>query len=903
MELKSYQRDALAALDAFLLRSLAQGGPAAAFAAIMAEREQEALREGRRFRSARYVPLEGLEAVPYACVRLPTGGGKTLLAAETVPLAGRRMGRDAPLALWFAPSDAIKSQTLRALADPAHPYRARLDAAFGGRVRVFDIAAFETIRPDDLATRACVVLSTIQAFRVKTTLGRKVYAYHEELEPHFAGLPEDGMERVSAEEATRSPLLREGVRKASFANLLHAHRPLMIVDEAHGAVTGLTRETQERLNPSAVIEFTATPKNRNNVLFSVTAQALKDEQMIKLPIRLRPHADWREAVTATVAKRNELEEAAKSEAEHLRPIALYQAQPKNGHPTVDELRAYLMGEKLIPEERIKVATGERRELEGVNLGDPREPTRHVITVDALKEGWDCPQAYVLCATQRLSSATAVEQLLGRVLRMPYARRRRAAALNSAYANVSEPNFAEAAGQLRDKLIDMGFTDEEASASLRAEGAGRDAQGGFFDLDPVRPKPVYSQTLAADPGEEALRGLMEAGAQLDRSDGVVTVVIPGDVGQEAAAALEALAPEETRAEVRERLRVHAERIEQAKSPAERGESIAVPVLLCERQGELFRADADLIMERFDWALHPEDARLTKDELEFRRDEGEIVMDIEGERLVFEQQTRSQEALPGLASADDDSLALSLIAWLERECRSLDIPQLDRLAWLRAVVEDLRQTRGIPVRTLIDWQAVLAARLRAKIDRLRQEARQTAYQGALFAPDAAPRADDAAVVRLDAGTYADVGTYPVPGGAKLKRHLFGPDRIQKIDGKPMGEEFACALALDAMEEVEVWARNVASHRDSFWLPRASGRFFPDFIARLNDGQVFVVEYKGGHLVGAPDEREKTAIGHLWARTAGGMFASVEKMKHGIDVAGQLRNAVRATTGGDGLAVRLA
>ena len=61
----------------------------------------------------------------------------------------------------------------------------------------------------------------------------------------------------------------------------------MIVDEAHNAVTGLTRDLQARLNPSAIVEFTATPRGANNVLVSVTAEALKAEEMIKLPIRVR----------------------------------------------------------------------------------------------------------------------------------------------------------------------------------------------------------------------------------------------------------------------------------------------------------------------------------------------------------------------------------------------------------------------------------------------------------------------------------------------------------------------------------------------------------------------------------------------------------------------------------------
>ena len=56
-------------------------------------------------------------------------------------------------------------------------------------------------------------------------------------------------------------------------------------------------------------------------------------------------------------------------------------------------------------------------------------------------------------------------------------------------------------------------------------------------------------------------------------------------------------------------------------------------------------------------------------------------------------------------------------------------------------------------------------------------------------------------------------------------------------------------------------------SFWLPLHDGRFYPDFVARLEDGRTLVVEYKGAHLVGSPDTEEKQNIGELWAKESKG------------------------------------
>ena len=321
---------------------------------------------------------------------------------------------------------------------------------------MFDIADFTHIRPHDLRDHCCIVVGTIQTLRVKSTEGRKVYAHHEEMEPHFSTGPDatPGLEKMEG-----------GGVKFSFANLLHIHRPLMIVDEAHNAVTGLTREMQTRVNPCAIIEFTATPSAPSRI--SCTASPpleLKREDMIKLPIMLSEHDTWQDAVTGAITKRASLAGAAKRDAAYLRPIVLFQAQKKNQEITVETLKKHLTDVEQVPEHAIAIATGDQRELDGIDLFDPHCPIEYVITVEALKEGWDCSFAYVFCSVSRIHSAKDVEQLLGRVLRMPYAKRRKVTELNKAYAYLSEPSSGEAAKALADKLVAMGFEEEEARAT-------------------------------------------------------------------------------------------------------------------------------------------------------------------------------------------------------------------------------------------------------------------------------------------------------------------------------------------------------------------------------------------------------------------------------------------------------
>ena len=893
MDLKRYQLATLDALDRFLTRANATG-PGEAFAHEVAAQERAARMSGDPLPArGAYRPLEGLPEVPYVCLRLPTGGGKTLLAAEAVRVWSQVMARPFPLVLWFVSSGAIKDQTLDALSDPTHAYRARLDAAFGRRVRVFDIEAFETLRPVDLAQNCCVIVSTIQAFRVENTGQRKVYAHHEELEPFFSALPTAGMERVSAEEAAANPMLTAGAVKFSLANLLYHHRPLMIVDEAHNAVSSLSREVQARVRPAAVIEFTATPKGRNNILFSTTASALKDEEMIKLPIRLRPHADWRSAVDGALRTQRLLEEKARADKDHIRPVVLYQAQPKGREPTPDQIRDYLV-ERLVPAAWIKIATGDRRELDGVDLRNPSEPTRHVITVQALREGWDCPSAYVLCATQKLRSATAVEQLLGRVLRMPYAARRRDPALNMAYAHVSEPEFNETAAALTDKLLDMGFTDEEVRGSVQADGLAADAQGTLFDPSAVRTQPVWQVPLADSASvRAALDAMREEGVEwVPAPDGNLSAGIKGEVPEAVAERLLAMADEADRPVARAALGKHRAKVEARRSPAEKGAVIEVPLLFAQVDGVLVPADTDSLMELSDWSLTEASAILGEDDLRFERNDEVMQIDLAGEKIVYTRLTVSQPMLTGLAGVSEDDLAATLIQWLERACRAPDIPQDHLRTWLSAAIAHLRSRRGIAVQTLIDWQDALSAKLRQRIAETRDAARLQMRQAALFGNNATPAVSADATIRFDASTYRDLAMVPLDR-LRFTKHLLGNDAVPAFDGDETGEEFACAQALDALPEVEVWLRNVPRHRDSFSLPLLKDRFYPDFVAKLTDGRLFVVEYKGAALATNEDTRNKTQIGACWAKASGNVYATVEKLKHGVGMADQMRGALGGRT----------
>ena len=484
--LKAYQIQTLATLRLFLEKTVELKDADTAFYAIT---------------KRPFVPPPNLPGLPYVCLRIPTGGGKTILAAHSVRIAADSfLQTDAPTVLWLVPSQTIREQTLATLLDRAHPNRRALADRFGENVRVMTVADALYAKRADYDGGAVVIVATIQAFRVEETEGRKVYEANGELMDHFTGLA-DGLRHALELGASGDPV-------QSLANVLRLRRPMVIVDEAHNARTDLSFDTLARLKPSLIIEFTATPVTpeehkpekgiyASNVLHQVSAAELKAAEMIKLPIILRGRADPRETIGDAIAWLDELTETAgaeeKTTGEFIRPVMLLQSEAKSkDKPTLhaEEVKKLLIDDFRVPEAHIVIATGDTKGLDGVDLFDRDCKVRFIITQQALKEGWDCSFAYVLCSVAEQKSPRAVEQLLGRVLRMPRASRKHNEDLNRAYAFATTTSFQNAANTLRDGLVNNGFEKVEAQALVRAVPVipGMEVGGSAF---------VYEEALPAD----------------------------------------------------------------------------------------------------------------------------------------------------------------------------------------------------------------------------------------------------------------------------------------------------------------------------------------------------------------------------------------------------------------------
>jgi type III restriction enzyme len=153
--------------------------------------------------------------------------------------------------------------------------------------------------------------------------------------------------------------------------------------------------------------------------------------------------------------------------------------------------------------------------------------------------------------------------------------------------------------------------------------------------------------------------------------------------------------------------------------------------------------------------------------------------------------------------------------------------------------------------------------------------TAFERALF-PQSGLEFETSSDVELvfDEAGYAY--NQPYKGGTEFKTHLFR--MVGDLDAS--GEEFDCAVYLERCKDVKAWVRNTSRQPNSFWLQTSSDKFYPDFIALLNDGRVLVVEYKGSYIATADDAKEKRLIGELWADQSQGrcLFLMIENREFG-------------------------
>lgn len=476
MELKDYQKEVLDELNAF-------------FGYL--EKYQDLRKAYQEFWEDRGISMSSMENkiirpydnsiknVPNVTIKVPTAGGKTFIACNALRTIFDNMPEElTKVVTWFVPSDTILKQTYLNLSNPSHPYRQKIDSLFNSRVNVISKESAlmgKGMSMNDLRENLTILVLSVDSFATNTGNDRKSYRENENLSEII-------------KQYYQSISKVKGADEYSLMNLIYHLRPVAIIDESHNFESNLRMDMLNSLHPRFILDLTATPRDKSNVISFVNAARLKKANMVKLPVIVYNLNSATEVLFSAVKLQENLEKKAVEEekkgGKYIRPIVLLQAQPKSKDDSItfEQIKKKLLSWN-IPENQIKIKTANVDEIKNINLMDRDCPVRFIITVNALKEGWDCPFAYILASLANKTSRIDVEQILGRILRQPYTKQHQTRLLNLSYVLTSSSYFLETVDNIVDGLNKAGFGKRDyrvASEKQMAAAIARPKEPSLFD---------------------------------------------------------------------------------------------------------------------------------------------------------------------------------------------------------------------------------------------------------------------------------------------------------------------------------------------------------------------------------------------------------------------------------------
>lgn len=819
--------------------------------------------------------------VPNICYKVPTGGGKTFLAAASVKPIFDYLPSIAPRVLvWLVPSEAILTQTLRALKDPHHPYRRRLNTDFGGRVEVYskdELLAGQSFSPTIIADQLSVMVLSYDSLRSKKKDDRKVYQENGNLTSFstFLGSPERPIENAA---------------EGSLAQYINQLNPVVIVDESHHATSSLSREMLTILNPSFILDLTATPQKKANVISYVSASELKLEHMVKLPVVAYNRTSKEEVITDAIDLRCSLEkiakEAQKQGGRYIRPIVLFQAEPRHKEDVTsfEKLREKLIAAG-IPQEEIAIKTAQKDELKNVNLLSEECPIRYIITVNALKEGWDCPFAYILASVANRTSRVDVEQILGRVLRQPYAKIQSKSVLNMSYVLTSSNNFSETIRQIIAGLNAAGFSkrdyrlaDDEGQLDLEnstdkmsAEESGMPEQPSLLPVSDSGEDSTTEEFLDFD--ESLVSAAVEVRDIETSSSNVDTHNVEEDsYSLSSKNVLEMLnQAEEQESSYQQDIQKIANNVEVSFMEYSGEDSVkSYPVIeefrddisslripqffIKSEESDLFNfgnGDYDLLQKE---SLNAGFNLLTKDtSINLGAvDEEMYLIDVKDQadtpvtsRLSREAQQKMREHFMNMSDEGKRYEAIEQI--YQRVIKRInEIPDSQLKKYIERIVE------GFSAEDMLFYHEnshKVAEQVYTKVKDLLEEHRIEKFNTDL---------ETEAISVRDSFALPDLIFPKETVSYSISKSLY------EEEGKMNGLETRCAEYFSGLDNVKWWHRNI--DRKGFCINGPISNHYPDFIVETNNGHIVIVETKGAQLKNNDDSKQKLKLGKQWADKAG-------------------------------------
>lgn len=844
MEMKTYQKKVIADLSRYLELLNETKDSATAFFYFWHEKSAPSL--------GHYQDI--LPGVPNLCFKVPTGGGKTYIACNAIrPVFDALPVTKTKAVVWLVPSDAILVQTVKALKDVQHPYRQKIDVDFGGRVEVYtkqELLNGQNFNPTAVTEQLSIMVLSYDSFRGRGKDVLKAYQENSNL-AEFAkvlGAPENPI--ANADET-------------ALFQVINQLSPLVIVDESHHARSELSVEMLANFNPCFVLDLTATPKKESNIISYVDAVQLKGEHMVKLPVIVYNRDSQTEVLIDAIDLRNKLEEIAKAEyqrtGKYIRPIALFQAQPKGKEDatTFEKLRDKLV-DAGIPAKQIAIRTADVNELKNVDLQSSDCPIRYIITVNALKEGWDCPFAYILASLANKTSQIDVEQILGRVLRLPYTTQHTNPSLNMSYVLTSSNDFDETVRRIIRGLNSAGFSAKDYRLS-----------------SPPAPTPTHSVVTeqlvipqAAPPTEDDTDGFdhvdsqtiskeLERRKEQEKSPDAAPktndmLEVARKAGEEYENAVDNVAKDPYSTTLPWEVRDKVTTFYVNPQYQEDIENIVIPQFFHVIPESLFVDGASELLEKeqlaegftlkgkpYDIDFATADDEIAK--VDVRQSEG-------GLPKVFKMSSADQRYFKEYFNNLPPESRV-------RQCKDMMFRQLNKLnmvdaaelqAYIDRIVEDMDKSQ---IAAMEKAPLGYAAKIRAKIESLLTQHYRETFTKWL----------ETEQIICQPSFRLPIAIHPMES-----TDMFGGSLYQAEENMN-GLEQDLVMELTALPNIRWWHRNIARHGFAI---NGYIKHYPDIMIMTKSGKIIFAETKGEHLKN-DDSRDKIALGQAWRNAAGNQY----------------------------------
>ena len=854
MELKNYQKAVIRDLNRFLSLLAEKQNIRQAYNALWEEKGVCIGLSGMPVYNA------VLQGVPHVCLKVPTGGGKTFLAANAIKPIFDSMPHIHPKAVvWLVPSDAIMQQTITNLTNREHPYRQRIDVDFGGKVEVYtkeQLLNGQNFNPVSVDENLSIFVLTYDSFRTNKKDGRKAYQQNGNLAA-FNGFKGD------------SDMLLEDVDDSALIQVIRQLNPVTIVDESHHATSKLSIEMLENFNPCFVLDLTATPKEGSNIISYVDARQLKKEEMVKLPVIVYNMKSQEDVLLSAISLRKRLEaKALKNEKEtgrYIRPIVLFQAQPRTSEDsaTYEKIKSTLI-EIGVPEDEIAIKTGDRDDIKTENLMSRDCRIRYIITVNALKEGWDCPFAYILATVANRNSTVDVEQILGRVLRLPYTKASKEKELNLSYAITSSTDFYGTLEKVVKGLNNAGFSKKDyVIKDLDAE-----------IVTPKDSKPEQIQITMDDfaSGKEAvetdivvntadlkvqLEGILNpengadenAGEIKDTVDSMIeTALTENEVYWENISNEDNEQYEDIPDEVVSKMSMYHLR----KEFEEDIKKLKIPQFVMEGDASLFSEHEFELLDRESlrkgFTLKDKDTAIDFDAIE--AEIAKVDVDDQNEApKAWKLKGFESEAIKEWFDTRPTETKRKLCK--ERICHRLSKNNsIDDSEIKDYVGRIMGQMTEAQLTDLEQNTELYASKIKKKVDELLEE-----HEAKMFR-----KWVEQDVVQCQPMYHLKDSISPTSSIASIPKSLY-----EEEDGDLNDYEKKVVYELASLDNVKWWHRNIS--RRGFAINGAVTAY-PDLMVMLNDGKILMIETKGDHLDN-PESKAKAETGAEWANQAGRLY----------------------------------